>query len=315
MKKLVLFSLPLLLVTACGSGINVQFKQGQDRIEVYFGETLFTTYRHEADLTKPILFPVHSPSGVVLNRSFPFSEVEGERKDHPHHTGVFFTYDEVNEDGFWNNTTTPPQIKHAEVTEMAGGMNQGTLAVRLLWTGVSGETLLEEQRTMKFIPGEKQHIIDFDITLTALETPVTFHDTKEGMFAIRVAPWLREKGGSGQYLSSNADTTEKEVWGRRAKWVRLEGEIAGEKMGIAILNHPTSTNYPTYWHARGYGLFAANPLGQAVFQKTRGEQDPQPFNLVLQPDESAPFNFRMIFYEGARGVEDLDLEFARYEQQ
>lgn len=102
---------------------------------------------------------------------------------------------------------------------------------------------------------------------------------------------------------------EKNVWGKRAKWVRLEGEKDGKIIGIAIFNHPDSVNYPTYWHARGYGLFAANPLGQRMFQETRGVENPQAFGLTLEPGQSTLFKFRMLIYEGPRTAEQLEKVF------
>jgi hypothetical protein len=165
---------------------------------------------------------------------------------------------------------------------------------------------------MVFSGGKDRYIIDFDMTLTAADGPVVFGDTKEGMFAIRVAPFLKEKGGSGEYLSSNGDKTEKNVWGKRAKWVRLQGKQGEKSLGIAILNHPKSTNYPTYWHARGYGLFSANPLGQFAFQKGRKEENPKPFRLTLQPGKSAAFKFRVIVYEGDPTAQELEKQYKEW---
>ena len=180
------------------------------------------------------------------------------------------------------------------------------------YEGKSGQILLEEKRNMVFHAGEKEYVIDFSIDLTAQDTKVIFSDTKEGMFAIRVADWLREKGGTGRYLSSNADQTEANVWGKRSRWVRLQGEKGGKTIGIAILNHPASVNYPTYWHARGYGLFSANPLGQYAFEKGRHQESPQPFQLTLEPGERAHFRFRMVIYEGVRTKEQLERWFEEF---
>ena len=300
------------LATACKSAkIPVEFVQGDDKIDVLFGGDLFTSYMYSTELTKPILYPIHSPTGIVMNRGFPFVEVEGESKDHPHHTGVFFTVDEVNGNAFWNTATPPPQIVNVEVTEQKGGAGEGTLAAILHWNGVSGKTLLEENRTMVFIPGSEVNIIDFTMTLTAKEK-VVIKDTKEGMFAIRTAHWLRERGGTGKYLSSNGDEGAKNVWAKRAKWVALQGDKDGHQVGIAIFNHPESFNYPTYWHARDYGLFSANPLGQAVFQKARGEE-PTPIDLTLEPGDSRLFKFRMLIYEGHKTQEQLEQLYLQYE--
>lgn len=317
MKKLILFVSILslvLMISFCGSGPKVTFVEKENQIDVMMNGQLFTSYLYKPELTKPILYPVLSPSGIKVNRSYPFEIVAGESNDHPHHTGVFFTYDKVNQDGFWNNTTTPPQIKHIKIAKMEGGKEKGTLSTVMHWVAKSGKTLLVENRTMVFYPGKDSYKIDFTMTLTAKDTAVVFQDTKEGMFAIRVAHWLREKDkdGTAMYLSSNGDEFEKNVWGKRAKWMRLEGEKDGKTVGITILNHPTSINYPTFWHARGYGLFAVNPLGQYAFESRNKVENPKKFNLTLQQGESAVFKFRMVIYEGKKVKQDCDKEFDDY---
>jgi hypothetical protein len=173
---------------------------------------------------------------------------------------------------------------------------------------------------MSFLPGRDQHIIDIDIELEAVADKVEFGDTKEGMFAIRLAQWLTENTdsryqlGTGAYLSCSGDAKEQGVWGKRAEWVRIQGKNDGKTVGIAILNHPTSTNYPTYWHARGYGAFSANPLGQYAFQRSRKVEGARPFGLTLKKGEAAPFKFRVILYDGPRTKQQLDDEFREYAQ-
>lgn len=300
----------------CASDANVTFVAGPNKIDVLISKKHITSYLYSDDLTKPVLHPVRTLSGVAVTRGFPLdTSIPEESQDHPHHVGIFFTYDEVNDEGFWNNTTSPPQIKHVKVTRMEGGAGQGQLCTVMHWVDKKGNVLLEEKRDMIFAADVNEYSIDLDIDLTAQDTKVVFNDTKEGMFAIRVAHWLRETAesswvkeatGTAEYLSSNGDRTEKHVWGKRARWVRLEGRKDGKIIGIAIFNHPDSVNYPTYWHARGYGLFSANPLGQYAFQKGLKEKNPQRFNLVLNPGETAHFGFKMIIYEGTRTKEQLE---------
>jgi hypothetical protein len=302
----------LLLPGGCATGPRVSFVEGNHRIDVTADGTPFTSYLFGPELTKPILFPLLSPSGTAVNRGFPIEPAEGESRDHPHHAGLFFTYDRVNGTGFWNNTTAPPRVRHTGVTALEGGGEKGTLSSTSCWEGKEGKILLHEARTMVFRPGREATTIDFTIKLTADDGEVVFDDTKEGMFALRVASWLKEKGGTGRYLSCNGDESSKNVWGKRARWVLLEGEKDGLPIGVAILNHPESENFPTYWHARGYGLFAANPLGQSVFEKAQNKDDANPYQLTLEPGESALFRFRVIVYEGRWTAKQLDRIFEEY---
>jgi hypothetical protein len=293
-------------------GPKVELVQGQDKIDVKIGGKHFTTYQYRDELTKPVLWPVYSSSGIQINRSYPFAKVEGESEDHPHHQGVFFTYGDINGVDYWGNPNSPPKIKLVEVTEVKSG-EEGKISAIHHWTNKEGKVVLKEKRDMVFSGGVDMYSIDFDMLLTAQDDKVVFNDTKEGMFAIRVAPWLREdKNNTCEYLNSEGQRKSKECWGRRARWVRLEGEKDNKKAGVVILVHPVTVNYPVYWHARGYGLFSCNPLGQHTFQKSRGEANPQPFNLTLKKGESARFKFRMVFYEGSPTVSRLEQMFEEF---
>jgi hypothetical protein len=155
--------------------------------------------------------------------------------------------------------------------------------------------------------------IDFTITLKAIDQDITVTDTKEGMFAVRVAQWMIEKQ-TGRYLNANGDTMEAGVWGKRANWVRLQGEKDGKKYGIAILSHPKGVNSPTWWHARGYGLFSVNALGQLDFEKERKAPSPTPFNLTIKSGQKALFRYRVVLYDGDMDkakIDDLYREFTK----
>ena len=216
-KKSVTVSMLVLTLLAAVSGAaapKVEFVEHANRIDVMVAGRLFTSYVHAIDparpmfrkdrvLAKPILFPVYSPSGVIVTRGYPLMDIPGEAQDHPHHMGVYFTID-INEEHFWGNSSKPlPRIEHKKVTEIKSGAGSGTLSTIAHWVGSDGKGMLEETRQMVFIADKKgQYAIDFTICLKALDKKIVFGDTKEGMMAIRVAPWLKEKGGTGRYLSS-----------------------------------------------------------------------------------------------------------------
>jgi len=297
---------------------TVKFVRGDNKIDVMIGAKHFTSYLYGNQLTKPSLFPVYTPSGIMVSRGYPLMKVEGESTDHLHHTGIFFGYGEVGDNDFWREPNSmPPQIKHARMTKIADGVGAGKLSAVMHWVDKKGQVLLEEKRDMVFQAAEDEYAIDFSIDLTAQHTKVVFNDTKEGMFAIRAADWLRENAsgkyvGTGTYLSSDGDQTEKNIWGKRARWVCLEGQKDGKTIGVAIVNHPSSVNYPTYWMVRAYGLFSANPLGQYVFEKKRNPESAKPFLLTLEPGKTAHFRFLIIIYEGPRTKEQLERRFEQF---
>lgn len=73
----------------------------------------------------------------------------------------------------------------------------------------------------------------------------------------------------------------------------LYGRRAGTPISITIIDHPANPGYPTYWHARNYGLFAANPLGQKVFSK--GAEN---LNYRLLKGQSVRFRYRVVITSG-----------------
>ncbi|MFB3905567.1 MAG: PmoA family protein [Acidobacteriota bacterium] len=316
----------LLSVVALAQSTRIELKEGKYQIDVIINGKPFTTYLHTPDpskpllapgilQTKPVLHPVLSPSGIALTRAYPFTEVPGESRDHPHHMGIYFTMDRVGSDAnnFWGNSREPlPAIKHVKVTSKKEGSQSAALKTVSKWVGKDGKPVVTEDREMVFmVLDPSTYAIDFNMALQPVSGEVSFGDTKEGMFAFRVAEFLTEKA-TGRYLNSEGGELEKGVWGKRANWVRLQGETGGKKIGIVILNHPTSTNSPTYWHARGYGCFSVNPLGQLDFQKAHKEPDPKPLDLKLKPGEKAWFKYRVVVYEGDFGKDKVDELYKAY---
>jgi hypothetical protein len=314
---------------------KVELVRGENRIDVVIAGELFTSYLYGDDMPKPLLVPVRTPSGIEVNRRNPLTRIDGGSMDHEHHVGIFFAVDLVNGVKFWNNTGVARQIRHVEIAEAEGGAGTGKISAVSHWMDENKQVLLEENRTMLFITGEYEHeyAIDLSIDLTAKCPRVLFEDIEEGMLAIRVSDYLRESNpeispqqsrlmpnesisGTGRYFSSNGDEMAKNVWGKRARWVALQGIRKGKIVGVAILNHPASINYPTYWHVRKYGLFSANPLGQADFQRQRPEKYRKnkviPLRLTLEEGETAHFRFLIIVYEGVRTNQQIEERFRKF---
>jgi hypothetical protein len=314
---------------------KVELVKDRDRIDVMVDETLFTSYLYGPELTKPVLVPVRTPSGIDVSRRHPLAQMEGGSTDHPHHVGIFFAVDQVNGVNFWRSAAPPPQIKHTQITEMVSGTGKAKLSTVMHWVDKEEQLLLEEKRTMLFLANghHDEYAIDFAIDLTAKDRSILFEDIEEGMFAIRVADHLRESDskttlqpgqplpeesilGTGRYFSSNGDETAPNIWGKRARWVALQGVRSAKVVGVAILNHPASMNYPTYWHVRSYGLFSANPLGQGDFQRQRPQKYRKnkviPLRLQLEPGETVHFRFLVIVYEGIRTKEQIEERFRKF---
>lgn len=290
------------------------------KIDVQLNGNLFTSYHYQSSLPKPVLFPLITASGKTLTRGFPIDPIPGERVDHPHHMGNWFNYGDVNGLDFWNNSDAIPEekledygkIAHSEIVDI--NPEKASLTTKSSWQTIAGEPLLDEQTVYRFSQEGNTRIVDRYTTLTAL-TEVSFKDNKEGVFGVRVTramelpsdkpavfvdaqgnptevKVLDNTGVNGNYLSSEG-LEGNDVWGTRAEWVKLYSTIEEEPVSITILDNPNNVGYPTYWHARDYGLFAANPLGQEVFSK--GEES---LNFALQKGASVTFHYRMLVHNG-----------------
>jgi hypothetical protein len=76
---------------------------------------------------------------------------------------------------------------------------------------------------------------------------------------------------------------------------------------VAMLDHPSNPGFPTYWHARGYGLFAANMLGQKVFSNGKEE-----LNLTLEPGKSATFKHRVVILSDTATPAKIEAEYKAF---
>jgi hypothetical protein len=304
------------------SGFSIVEKKDQKQVDILFNGKLLTSYCYYDSSRKPVLFPVNTVDGITVTRSYPFRNVAGERTDHPHHTGIWFNYESVNGLDFWNNSTAiAPEkrnqygtIKHQKIISKKAKGNTASLITGSVWVRPDGRVLLNEETHFSFTVKGNDFIIDRIAVLTAADTTVTFKDVKDGMIAIRVArelempakdktSFIDDKGNitnvppsgndvTGMYYASNGLKGDS-VWGSKGNWAMLAGKKEGEKITIAMFDHPLNVGYPAYWHARGYGLFAANPLGRKVFSNGKEE-----LNFSLAPKQSATFRYRIVIHSG-----------------
>lgn len=288
---------------------------GSDVVQIEIAGKPFADFHRGAESGKPYLAPLRSASGKIVTRKFPMEKVEGETRDHLHHTGLWFSYDDVNTVQFWANdpSYTKGNLGKIVVTDlkMKEGRKAGAMQMTAEWRDSKGKAVLMEKRVTTFHSDPrtdaKLRIMDFDITLTAPER-VVFGDTKEGAFAIRLADSMSEKKG-GKMINAEGGAGMNAVWGKKSNWVDYSGDVEGEKLGIAIFDHPANPRHPTYWHSRDYGLFALDPFGQQSFDKNQPES-----KWVLEAGTSLRFVWRVVIHSGDTGADriaDLYKEFAK----
>jgi len=292
---------PLAICLAAVLSAQVKITPSPDKIAIEIDGKPFTDFViNGPDYAKPYLWPIRAASGTVVTRYWPMDASHpGEAHDHPHHRGLWFGEDEVNGFNFWANEPSVnqknPGKQIVKNVKTKSGNETGTIQCDIEWTA-AGKVLLVEHRTMTFYSGDaagpQNRQIDFDIDLEA-KTAVTFNDTKEGTFSMRLAPWLeypqkrgpQEPKRTGMMVNSNGAKDEEGIWAKQADWVDYSGVTGDEKLGITIMDSPKNPGHPNRWHTRGYGLFGVNP-----FLQTGGK--------TLKPGEHLHYRFRVFIHPG-----------------
>ncbi len=318
-------------VTAQTPKVGITSTPAEKKVEVTVDGKPFTAYIWPDSLEKPVLYPIQAASGTVVTRGFP--PLQGERQDHPHHVGLWFNYGDVNGFDFWNNSDaiTPDQkkkmgsVEHRSVVRAESKGDHAVLEVKADWVSGDGKTLLNESTTFTFRAAPNVRIIDRVTTLAAAPGAgtVKLTDNKEGMLGLRVIRALEdpaEKSGefkdaagrvtkmadmdtsgvSGKYLSS-AGKVGKDVWGTRGAWTKLTGTVNGKPVTVAMLDTPGNPGHPTYWHARGYGLFAANTLGQSALSNGKDT-----LNFAIGEAKPATFKYRVLVIDGDPSAAEIE---------
>lgn len=289
------------------AGPRVSAKTAGARLDILVDDGPFTSFLTR-DVAKPSLFPLLAPGGQHVSRGYPLEPRPNEERDHPHHTSLWFAHGDVNGHDFWHAgkgerivpTAEPAAVVHDDHVEVTASFE---------WRAPDATPVCTEHRVMRFRAAAQSRTIDFDLTLTASSGPLTFGDTKEGTFALRLAPELRLKGpvAKGSILSSTGERNGA-CWGKRAAWVEYAGPVGGTPISVAIFDHPQNPRHPTWWHARDYGLFAANPFGRHDFEGAPAGAG----KLTVAAGDSVRFRYRLVITEGARSAPDLDAAFNAY---
>jgi len=303
-----LVSLFGIMALAAGAHAAVEIKELPDKVTVEVGGKPFTEY-HFTGASHVYFYPLYGPGGAKMTRDWPMQDTPGESHDHPHHRSFWFSHGIVNGADFWGEVAStggkPPknplgQIVHEKFLKVQGGEKEGIIQDQLKWVEPDGSTALTSVQTFKVYDGpDTERVFDFEVSLTAGEKDAVFGDTKEGSMAIRIAESMRvaqpnKKPGEGHMIDSAGDT-DTQVWGKRADWVDYSGPVNGKIVGISFFDHPSNPRHPTRWHARDYGLFAANPFCEHDMDKTLPVGAG---NFTLAAGKSITFKYRFILHEG-----------------
>jgi len=339
--SLLMVLLPLLVHAQTEKGVRVVPNESARRVDIIIDGQPFTSYIWPDTLMKPVFYPLRTDKGTVVTRGFPMDPRPGERVDHPHQVGMWFNYGDVNGVDFWNNSTARTAaekahmgtIVHRRIVSTKNGRNSGELEVESEWLMPDGSASLRENTRFIFRAGPGMRAIDRITTLTALNQKVVFKDSKEGVLGIRVrreleqpsteslvftddqgrptsVPKMDNTGVTGLYRSSEGKTGD-DVWGTRGRWTTLSGKVGSEAITLAIIDHPGNVGFPTFWMARGYGLFAANPLGQKAYTAEKKEAIKE-LNFTLEPKQAVTFRFRVLILSEAATPDQMEKQYENF---
>ncbi|MFY7817377.1 MAG: PmoA family protein [Akkermansiaceae bacterium] len=256
-----------------------------------------TQYRTDSKV--PYLYPISAPGGTNLSRHWPMDEdAVGEERDHPHHRSLWLSHGAVNGYDFWAWTgNKDARIVHESTSDATAQGNQAKFSVKLSWQG-DKKTILEETRKYSIEDiDETTRVIDVTATLKATAGDVVFGDTKEGFFAFRVDRTLRFKGPTAKGgILDNHGRKDVDCWGKKSAYVTFHGpDDQGKPAVITMMDHPGNLRHETWWHARDYGLLAANPFGIHDFE---GKKDKTLGNYTLKDQETLTFRYRLVLHRG-----------------
>lgn len=307
--------------------VTVTKVANENKINITIGNKFFTSFLYPDSLEKPVLYPIATVKGTVITRGFPLNTKPTDPTDHPHHIGMWFNYENVNGLDFWNNSYAIPAtkkstygwIKTDKIISTKNG-DKGMLSYHANWTNQTKEILLEENTKLEFSEVGNTRIIDRLTVLTA-KSQVIFNDAKDGLLGLRLAHELQTptdkdqkftddkgivtivKGGTDNAANGNYITSEGKMgdaaWGTRGAWCKVFGKMNNDSVSVVMIDHHQNPNYPTFWHARGYGLFAANPLGEKIFTNGKSTK-----NLKLATGESVTFRYRIVLDEDNNSISE-----------
>jgi Methane oxygenase PmoA len=314
-KQIGLFLLPALAWSA--SLTSVELKTHDNRVDVSIEGKPFTTYYVLPDVAKPYMMPLRTASGVVVTRGFPVENdaSAGNPKAssfEPHQRPLYWGHGNVDGLDFWQEPVfdhyyTDHQNQaygHAKLLNMKAEGDSITADFSL--RDPSEREIARERQSFHFGGADQTRIVDCEFTITATAGPVVFGDTKEGSFGIRLAQDL--SGARANMTNSQGAHGEKEIWGKPAEWVSYQGEVGGRPATVSVFDHPSSFRHPTTWHARAYGLFAANPFGWREFSRDPNKDG----SWTVGAGEKITFRYRVLIADGKQSSQELVKAYSEY---
>ena len=327
---LIVFGIAVAPVQAAKKSTGFSITETDNTVVVKVDGKPFATYVLD-QANKPYLYPVYGPTGKQMTRAYPMKQVEGERHDHPHHRGINFGHEGINGVDTWSEKMTWEElsqrgerwvarskerlkalgkIRHRKFTQLKATRKSAVIEQLCDYVSREGKIVLTENRRLTFRVVGDTRTIDFDQDLIASEGDAHFEDKKDSGLSIRVPTSMDVTSEPGGTIINSAGDRDKDAWSKAGKWCDYNGPVAGEHLGVAILNHPSSFRHVTRWHVRTYGLFTANPFASQQFNK----KDPDA-SFTLKAGERLKLRHRFIFHRGDEKAARIAEVYEAYAQE
>jgi hypothetical protein len=297
--------------------VNVEVGDGQ--IDFKRGKLLVARYVTKESAAKPYFWPINAPHGQPITRAWPMVETpkEAEARDHVHQKSAWFCHGDVVPEGmeikhkiknvegidFWSEAPGHGKIVCTKVDKATQEKNHGKVVTHNEWRTADGDKIMDETRTIHLYDLGASQLLVLEIDLHASVVPIIFADTKEGAMGVRVRQSVTTDKGKGTLTNAEGHSDEGKknnadksgCWGLLSAWCDYSGPVEDQTAGIALFADPDNSS-PSCWHARGYGLLAANPFGRGKsgFPDMKGKTD----LVKLAKGEHLKLRFGILLHPG-----------------
>ena len=289
---------------------QVAFESRDDRAAIRIDRRPFANLYYGKEAHKPFLHPILTASGKAITRGFPIDPQPGDPTDHPHQRGLWVGAERLSGMDFWENDPSyhrphMGRIEWQSLTRADGGHDRGTLAFVANWISEDGETVVVERRTMTFYTAPADcRMFDVELDLEARRR-VVFEDQDDALIGMRLNPSFDQRNG-GRLVNADGLSQESGVRGKRSRWIDWTADLDGEKVGVAVFDHPGNYNYPTRWHVRSFGFLDANPFAQRDFDPSLPDG-----SHALEKGEKLRMRYRILIHPAGADLDRFYKDFAK----
>jgi len=276
-------------------GPVVGFKYQPTGLQITIGGKPFASYYTGTSKTpRPYFAHVKTPSGVQVSRNHPPIEGKDSMDHDTFHPGIWLTFAGINKNDYW-------RLKQKTEHEMfigkpEGGPGRGSFTVSNFYLDSldsSGNRIAHEICNYTILVRPSYYILIYDSTISSDERDLIFGDDQEYGLGIRVATPIEERNG-GQILNADGLKGAENLYGKASDWCDYSGVIEDTLIGMTVM--PDPKNFRRSWyHARDYGLIAANPFGR------KGVAGGEKSEVLVKKGEKFHLGFAVAIYSAPKG--------------